>query len=58
MIVMARLAPTKSATEFPVGTIRKGQDGKKWKVIKTKNGIQRWQRMYTMNVKDNSCSIM
>lgn len=43
MSSVVRKSPSKSATIFPVGTIKKGNDGNKWKVVETKNGTKRWQ---------------
>jgi len=37
-----RKSPTESATIFPVGTVRKGNDDNYWIVKSTKNGVQRW----------------
>lgn len=42
---MTRPSPTESATTFPVGTVRKGNDGAKWIVRATSSGVRRWQRM-------------
>ena len=40
-----RKSPRISATSVSVGTIRKGINGKFWKVKKTKTGIKRWVKM-------------
>lgn len=37
-----RLSPTESATLFPEGTIRKGNNGRHWVVKKTATGVFRW----------------
>ena len=37
-----RPSPSDSATQFPVGTTKIGNDGKMYKVILTSNGIKRW----------------
>ena len=37
-----RKSPEESATEFPVGTIKKGNDKNKWVVMQTINGTKRW----------------
>jgi hypothetical protein len=37
-----RKGPTASATLFPVGTVRTGNDGNKWMVEANKNGVHRW----------------
>ena len=34
-----RPSPSESATKFPVGTKKKGGNGKMWKVVKTKSGV-------------------
>ena len=39
-----RKGPKASATDFDVGTRRKGLDGNMWTVVATRNGTQRWQR--------------
>ena len=40
-----RKAPSKSATLFNNGTIKRGNDGKKWIIVTTGNGIRRWQKV-------------
>ena len=40
-----RKAPSKSATLFNNGTIKRGNDGNKWIIITTGNGIRRWQKV-------------
>jgi hypothetical protein len=42
-----RVGPSDSATLFPKGTIKKGNDGNKWVVIVTKNKIKKWQKIST-----------
>lgn len=37
-----RKGPTESATLYPVGTKRKGNDGRMWIIKKTSSGVQRW----------------
>jgi hypothetical protein len=37
-----RQSPTESATLFPEGTIRKGNNGRHWVVKKTTTGVPRW----------------
>ena len=39
---LRRKSPTESATLFKVGTVKVGNDGNKWIIVKTKNGIRRW----------------
>ncbi len=41
---MARQGPSESATTFPVGTIKRGNDGNNWVVIQTKNS-KRWSKL-------------
>ena len=38
-----RKGPEASATKFSVGTKKKGNDGNIWMIVKTKNGMKRWQ---------------
>ena len=40
-----RKGPSQSATEFKVGSRKKGNDGSTWEIIKTKTGVKRWQRI-------------
>lgn len=53
---MARQGPTESATTFPVGTKKRGNDGNNWIVIQTKNS-KRWSKVNktrkTNNQKNN-----
>jgi len=49
---MPRQSPEESATVFAVGTVKKGFDGNKWKVVEvqmksTGKTFQRWQRVAT-----------
>ena len=39
-----RQGPSESATTFPVGTIKRGNDGNNWVVIQTKNS-KRWSKV-------------
>ena len=41
---MSRKGPTASATIFPVGTEKRGNDGNIWVIVQNKNGINRWQK--------------
>jgi len=41
----SRKGPAESATQFSVGTIKKGNDGNKWKIIVTNSGVHRWSKM-------------
>ena len=40
-----RKAPSKSATLFNNGTIKQGNDGNKWVIVTTSNGIRRWKKV-------------
>jgi hypothetical protein len=40
-----RPSPTESATMYPVGTKRFGNDGNEWRVTITKSGVQRWTKV-------------
>ena len=40
-----RKGPSESATIFPIGTIKKGNDGNNWKIIETASGVHRWSKM-------------
>lgn len=42
---MTRKGPTPSATIFPVGTEKTGNDGNKWVIVKNKNGVKMWQKL-------------
>ena len=41
---MTRQGPSDSATIFPVGTIKRGNDGNNWIVIQTKTS-KRWSKV-------------
>jgi len=41
---MTRQGPSESATTFPVGTIKRGNDGNNWIIIQTKNS-KRWSKL-------------
>ena len=43
--VKQRKGPTASATLFPVGTVRTGNDGNKWMIEVNKKGVHRWVRI-------------
>ena len=40
-----RKGPTASATEFSVGTKKKGNDGNYWIVVATKANVHKWQKI-------------
>jgi hypothetical protein len=42
-----RKSPSESATEFKVGTKKKGNDGNMWKITKTISGTHRWVKILT-----------
>jgi len=46
-----RKSPGVSATKFPVGTIKKGLDGKNWVIKVASNGVQRWSRVSSFGKK-------
>jgi len=39
-----RKAPTASATLFKRGTVKKGNDGKRWIIVADVRGVQRWKK--------------
>ena len=49
-----RKAPSKSATLFKNGTIKKGNDGNKWIIVTNKGGIQRWQKVKGATIKNKT----
>ena len=55
-----RKGPSKSATLFEEGTIKKGNDGNKWIIVTNKLGVRRWQKTgsnsTTMKIKPKSKS--
>ena len=40
-----RKGPSKSATLFKEGIVKKGNDGNKWIIVTNKLGVRRWQKM-------------
>lgn len=40
-----RPSPSESATLFEPGTVKKGNDGKMYRIVLNKNGIPRWQKV-------------
>lgn len=40
-----RPSPSESATQFPVGTTKIGNDGQFWQVIETKSNVRRWSKL-------------
>ena len=40
-----RKGPTASATDFSIGTKKKGNDGSYWIVVATKKNVHRWQKI-------------
>ena len=40
-----RKGPTESATKYAAGKVKKGNDGKMWKVALSIDGIHRWQHV-------------
>lgn len=47
---MTRQGPSESATTFPVGTIKRGNDGNNWIIIQTKNS-KRWSKLNNNTLK-------
>jgi len=45
-----RPSPTESATLFPTGTIKLGNDGNQWRVTETKSGVKRWTKFGEMPI--------
>jgi hypothetical protein len=59
-----RKGPAESATIFPTGTIKKGNDGNKWKIIETGTGVHRWSKIqlpsyhsHTVKIKNTSSKV-
>ena len=46
-----RKSPIESATLFPIGTVKIGNDKNYWKVILTKNNIKRWKKKLFLQLK-------
>jgi hypothetical protein len=40
----SRKGPTESATQFSVGTTKRGNDGKLWTILTTASGVHRWAK--------------
>lgn len=40
-----RKGPSESATQFSIGTMKRGNDGNTWKIIETETGVHRWSKM-------------
>jgi hypothetical protein len=40
-----RKGPSESATQFSIGTTKRGNDGNKWKIIETGTGVHRWSKI-------------
>jgi hypothetical protein len=49
--MVVRKSPTESATKFPVGEKKKGNDGNLWIVKKTKTGVKKWIKIELHNTK-------
>ena len=50
-ITQKRKAPAVHAKKFSLGYKKKGQDGKMWRIIKTKKGVKRWARISVKTLK-------
>jgi hypothetical protein len=53
---MPRKSPTESATQFKVGTKKKGNDGNMWEVKTTKAGVKRWTKIKSNNELNIDCN--
>ena len=57
-----RKGPSKSATLFKEGTVKKGNDGNKWIIVTNKLGVRRWQKMgsnsKTQKIKSKSIRVL
>jgi hypothetical protein len=51
MVSKTRKAPTASATLFKRGTIKTGNDKKKWVIVVDSRGVKRWQHATTMKLR-------
>ena len=62
-----RKGPSESATQFSIGTTKRGNDGNKWQVIETGTGVHRWSKItgirnpsyhhsHTVKIKNTSSS--
>jgi hypothetical protein len=52
---MVRKSPTESATLYKIGTKKNGNDGNKWVVIESSNGVKRWKLFKKiLDVKESS----
>ena len=49
-----RKGPLISATLLNLGTVKIGQDGNKWVIMKNKNGVKRWQCIKNSKNKTNT----
>lgn len=50
----ARPSPTESATGFPVGHIRVGNDQNQWMVVSDSRGVQRWKKIISSSKATNT----
>ena len=53
MINTPRPSPTESATLYPIGYEKEGNDGNMWRIIEDKNGVRRWSKFITVNKTTN-----
>ena len=44
-----RKSPSESATQFNIGTRKKGNDGNMWEIVKNINGVKRWSKVTKKN---------
>ncbi len=50
--VKSRISPSSSATQHKIGTIKKGNDGKMWIVVKISNGTKKWSAIKKSTAKN------
>jgi len=52
---MKKKSPSESATKFSIGTTKLGNNGNTWEIVKTKKGVQRWNKVNNFkNKKSNN----
>ena len=55
-IKQGRKGPDESATKYPVGTEKLGNDGNTWVINVSKKGVQRWVKQATKSARDENKS--
>ena len=53
MLLSTRKSPSESAILYPVGKIKKGNDGNKWIIVENKNQVKRWKKIQKKTNKSN-----